>query len=318
MVISTEGGDLNAQDILSAASAVLGRATSFEAPAGACDCHTHVFLDPGSFPFALARSYTPPVATTADLLALQRKLHLDRVVIVGPTVYGADMRATLEGLRVLSLDRARGVSVYDPDMAPADMARLNTAGVRGMRVNLDTLGVTDPAVIAKQIETAAAQARDHGWHIQIYAKLELIEAVKETIWASPVPIVFDHFAGASGRAGPEQAGLGTVLEMLRAGIVYVKLSAPYRAAPGDGPDYPSLAPIARAFIAANAEGILWGSDWPHPGGPADPSYTPEQIRSPYPVDDVRTLDLLAHWAPDDDVRRAILVDNPARIYDFPG
>ena len=317
MVVGFEGRDQDGRDVPIAASADMGRATSFEVPAGACDCHTHVFLDPESFPFARTRSYTPPVATTADLLALQRKLHFDRVVIVGPTVYGTDMRASLEGLRELGLDRARGVSVYDPEISPAALARLNKEGVRGMRVNLDTLGVTDPAVIARQIEAAAAQARDHDWHIQVYARLELIEAVKETIWASPAPIVFDHFAGASGHAGSEQAGLGTVLEMLRAGIVYVKLSAPYRAAPGDGPDYPSLAPIARAFIDANAERILWGSDWPHPGGPAQPCYTPEQIRPPYPVDDAWTLDLLAHWTADEDVRKLILVDNPARIYDFP-
>jgi D-galactarolactone isomerase len=50
---------------------------------------------------------------------------------------------------------------------------------------------------------------------------------------------------------------------------------------------------------------VWGSDWPHPTEPAD--------RKP---NDAVLFDLLAEWAPDERVRHAILVDNPARLYGF--
>ena len=35
-----------------------------------------------------------------------------------------------------------------------------------------------------------------------------------------------------------------------------------------------------------------------------------------PLDDAALLDALAEWAPEEAVRRAILVDNPARLYGF--
>ncbi len=79
----------------------------FDVPRGACDCHVHVFPDPAQFPFSPSRGYTPPPASPKELLALQEFLHLDRVVIVTPSVYGTDNRATLAGMRELGPQRAR-------------------------------------------------------------------------------------------------------------------------------------------------------------------------------------------------------------------
>src|SRR3954447_25748028 len=72
---------------------------NFDVPPGAVDSHTHVFPDPQKFPFWSGRAYTPPVATADDLLALQKSLHMDHVVIVTPSVYGTDNSATLECAR---------------------------------------------------------------------------------------------------------------------------------------------------------------------------------------------------------------------------
>ncbi len=90
---------------------------AFAIPPGACDCHVHVFPDPQQFPFWTGRVYTPPTATADELLALQHALHMDRVVIVTPSVYGTDNAATLDGMRQLGPERARGVAVIAP--APA-------------------------------------------------------------------------------------------------------------------------------------------------------------------------------------------------------
>src|ERR1700685_909808 len=94
---------------------------SFAVPEGAADCHVHVIPDPTKFPFWPGRVYTPPVATPDDLLALQHALHMDHVVIVTPSVYGTDNSATLDGLRLLGPQRARGIAVIDDKTSPADL-----------------------------------------------------------------------------------------------------------------------------------------------------------------------------------------------------
>jgi predicted TIM-barrel fold metal-dependent hydrolase len=131
----------------------------FKVPAGACDCHVHVFPDPAGFPFWSGRGYTPPIATASDLLALQHALHLDRVVIVTPSVYGTDNAATLDGMRQLGSKRARGVAVIGPETTKAQIAAMDKAGIRGIRVNLESNGVTDPAGAAAALDAAVAQIK---------------------------------------------------------------------------------------------------------------------------------------------------------------
>ena len=75
-------------------------AVDFEVPRGACDCHVHVFGDPATFPFAEKRIYTPPQASIEQLLELQRELRLERVVVVQPSVYGADNAAGVRRCRI--------------------------------------------------------------------------------------------------------------------------------------------------------------------------------------------------------------------------
>ncbi len=73
---------------------------NFDVPAGACDCHTHIHGNPEKFPFFAGRTYTPELASPEEMTALHKALHIDRVVIVTPSVYGPDNSATLFGRRV--------------------------------------------------------------------------------------------------------------------------------------------------------------------------------------------------------------------------
>jgi predicted TIM-barrel fold metal-dependent hydrolase len=285
---------------------------NFKVPAGACDCHVHVFPDPARFPFWSGRGYTPPVATATELLALQQALHLDRVVIVTPSVYGTDNRATLDGIRQLGRKRARGVAVIGAATTRAEIAAMNKAGVRGIRVNLESNGVTDPTAAAANLDAAVGWIKDTRWHMQFYARLPVLAALKDRLAAMPMLAVLDHFAGAKAALGVEQPGFNVVLDLVRAGKAYVKISGAYRAS-DEAPDYPKVAALARALIDANPDRIVWGSDWPHPG-PAGKS--PTDVNQPIPVDDGRLLNLLAEWAPDPAIRHKILVDNPARLYGF--
>ena len=115
--------------------------------------------------------------------------------------------------------------------------------------------------------------------------------------------------------GMHHAGYDLVLDLLRSGKAWVKLSAPYLASTL-APDHADVVPLARAFIATNPERILWGTNWPHPNSRRGEGRTPTDIAPLRQVDDGRILNLLPVWAPDPAVRQAILVDNPARLYGF--
>ena len=118
---------------------------NFAMPAGACDCHTHIFGEPEKFPFFAGRVYTPETALPDEMAALHRSLHIERVVIVTPSVYGTDNTATLYGMKARGAD-ARGVAVIDEKTPESELDAMHGAGVRGIRINLATGGISDPAV----------------------------------------------------------------------------------------------------------------------------------------------------------------------------
>jgi predicted TIM-barrel fold metal-dependent hydrolase len=287
---------------------------NFEVPRNACDCHVHVFGPRDCYPLWPGRTYTPKDASLDQLNDLHRALHIDRVVVVHPSPYGADNAATVDALRVWG-PRARGVAVIDETTTETMLVEMHDAGVRGVRVNLESAGESDPAVARRQLLWAAARVAQLGWHVQTYAQLSVIAALHDTIMALPTTLVIDHFGRADAALGPEQPGLDQIYAQLRSGKVYVKISAAYRIS--KQPDYADAAPIARAMIKANPDRIVWGSDWPHPGGgkarlTRDLS-TPEAFR---PEDDGAALNRLNSWCDSRDQLEKVLVGNPAALYGF--
>ena len=280
------------------ASAPLPRTPiNFKVPAGACDCHTHIF-DPGHFPYAASRPYTPETANVEDVRALQRALHMDRVIISQPTVYGTDHTCTLDAIKQLG-NRARGVGFIAENISDDEIDRLHRGGIRGIVIH--GLG---------NLSAAAERIKGRGWSIETYVRPTDLDAIKDKVIASPVPFVFTLFGGAKAALGVHQPGFDTLLGLLGSGKVYVDLSSPDRTSQRP-PDYPDIAPIAKAMIAANPERITWGSDWPH--ATATPGLQPSGLD---PVDDGLSLNLLASWTSSADQLKRILVDNPARLYGF--
>ena len=235
-------------------------------------------------------------------------------MIVQPSVYGTDNSCTLDGMRRLGPDRARGVAVIGETTSDAELDAMHRAGIRGIRVNLETAGESDPDVARRLLGDAAGRVAGRGWHVQVYTRLVVIAALSEEVARSPVPIVFDHFGGAQASGGVGQPGFSALLDLVRAGHAYVKVSAAYRSS-NEAPSYADVAPLGRALIDANPERIVWGSDWPHPDAAA-PGAEPASVTPFYDIDDGLALNQLADWAPDAAMRRKILVENPARLYDF--
>ena len=287
---------------------------NFEIPAGACDCHTHIHGDPQKFPFFAGRVYTPEPASPEEMSALHKTLHIERVVIVTPSVYGTDNSATLFGIKARGAT-ARGVAVIDDKTPEGDLDAMNQAGIRGIRLNLATGGVNDPAVGRPRFQAAVERVKARGWHVQLFTSLAMISAIKDLVAASPVPVVFDHFGGAQAELGEGQPGFADLLELVRSGKAYVKISGAYRASKL-APDYADASPLARALIAANSDRIVWGTDWPHPNSATLPGKKTTDVTPLFQIDDGRLLNQLPVWAPDATIRKKILVDNPARLYGF--
>ena len=285
----------------------------FDVPANACDCHTHIFGDPRQFPYWPGRVYTPEVALPEEMSALHRALHIDRVVIVTPSVYGTDNSATLYGMKARGA-KARGVAVIGDNTRESDLDAMAEAGMRGIRLNLVTSHQLDPPVARRQLLWAVDRVMSRHWHVQINGTLAVVSGIKDVVRDSPVPVVFDHFGAAQAALGLEQPGFEDLIELVRSGKAYVKISGAYRASKL-APDYPDVAPLAKALIAANADRILWGTDWPHPNSTASGGQ-PTEVTPLLPIDDGRLLNQLAVWAPDPAVRKKILVDNPAQLYGF--
>jgi predicted TIM-barrel fold metal-dependent hydrolase len=289
---------------------------NFDVPAGAVDCHTHIHGDPAKFPFFSGRVYTPEPASPEEMAALHRALHIQRVVIVTPSVYGTDNSATLYGMKARGKD-ARGIAVIDDKTTEAQLDAMGAAGIRGVRLNLATGGINDPAVARPRFTAAAERIKARGWHLQIYTNPAMIEAVKDLVMSSPVPVVFDHFGGAQAAAGLDQPGFADLLAAVRAGKAYVKISGAYRSS-SQGPDYADVAPFAKALIAANPDRIVWGTDWPHPDSVTPAGKKATDVTPLFQIDDGRLMNQLVVWAPDAATRRKILVDNPVRLYGFTG
>jgi predicted TIM-barrel fold metal-dependent hydrolase len=286
---------------------------SFDVPAGACDCHTHIHGDPEKFPFFSGRVYTPEVALPDEMAALHRALHMQRVVIVTPSVYGTDNSATLYGMKARGAD-ARGVAVIDDKTPESELDAMGRAGVRGIRLNLATGGVNDPAVGRQRFLAAIERIKSRNWHVQMNTNLAMISAIKEQVAASPVAVVFDHFGGARAELGPQQPGFAALVELVRSGQAYVKISAAYRVS-RLAPDYADVVPLAQALIGANPDRVVWGTDWPHPAT-TPPGGKATDVTPLTQIDDGRLLNQLPVWAPSPAIRKKILVDNPARLYAF--
>lgn len=282
-------------------------------PPASCDCHVHLFGPAARYPFAPDRVYTPGDADEGALLALHARLGISRVVLVQPSPYGTDNRRMLAGLAQLG-NRARGIAVLDLGTPQAELDRLHAQGVRGVRVNAATQGMDDPQDIWSLIQGQAKQVARLGWHVQILARLNVVDALAARLSALETRIVIDHFGLPDMALGPEQPGFASVLRLARSGNASIKLSAIQRLT-GKG-RLASAIPFIQALCAANPAALVWGSDWPHTGGGRGVDRAATEIEPFEAIDDADTLACLIEAVSDPAQRRAILVENPAALYDF--
>lgn len=296
-----------------------GAGASFP-PRGSCDCHVHVIGPKSSYPLSAKRSYTPADAPVAALLQMMGELGLDRAVIIQPSIYGTDNACTLDALDTLG-GRGRGVAVIADSIAPSELDAMHRRGVRGVRLNivsggapgLESRGGRDLGPM-RQLTTAVARlCARNGWHLQLFLAPDLLVAIEDHLAKLPVELVFDHFAMIRPER-PHAEALDALMRLMSKGRAWTKLSGFYRIS--EDPFDPAIAPLARKLFDANPERVVWGSDWPH-----TPAHNSQQIEDdrevPYrDMDTKRLLTELGVWFPEPGDLNRILVENPAKLYDF--
>lgn len=272
---------------------------AFEMPAGATDTHAHVIGLPPEYPFVEDRSYTPPEATVAAYKAMHSALGIERAVLVTVSVHGTDNRTTLQGIAAYG-PNARGIAVVDPDVSDAELARLHAGGIRGVRLNVLFGG----GVGLHAFSSLAPRVAELGWHVQLLIDVSTVLAdLAPEIRRLGVPVVVDHMGHMPAARALGDPGFQLLLELVREGIAWVKLSGCDRVSTA-WPEFADATPMAQALIAAGPERMVWGTDWPHVSKKGD-----------MPNDGI-LLNRLADYAPDPALRKAILVDNPAVLYGF--
>jgi len=140
----------------------------YKPPPGAVDAHCHVFGPEAKFPFAPDRKYTPCDAPKEKLFALRDFLGFDKNVIVQASCHSKDNRATVDALEAAN-GRARGVAFVGEEVSDEELARMDKAGVRGVRFNfLKRLVDFTPRDVLTRI---AARVEKLGWHIVVYFEM---------------------------------------------------------------------------------------------------------------------------------------------------
>jgi predicted TIM-barrel fold metal-dependent hydrolase len=154
------------------------------------------------------------------------------------------------------------------------------------------------------IEAVAQKVKRLGWHVVYMANRgSLVSDMKAALQRLPVPFVVDHIAMNKVADGTEAQAFKDLLDLVRQGNTWVKVSHAYGIT-STGAPYHDVAPFVHALIDADPSRLLWASDYPHPS------------HRDHPPDDRVLLDAFAHWVSDETLRRQILVENPRKLYDF--
>ena len=270
-----------------------------KAPAGACDCHHHIY-DAVRFPPPQPGARMLPNARVEEYRLLQRRIGTSRNVVVTPAAYVVDNRVTLDAIAQLGAN-ARGVAVVHPTVTDAELKILADGGIRGIRFALG-----DPSTAATtidMIEPLSKRVAALGWHVQINADAEKIVAAADLWNRLPSAIVFDHMGHVPQPAGLSHPVYGVVRRLVDKGRTWVKLSVTYDNTKDGPPGYGDITGVAQAYIKAAPERMVWGSNWPHPNETSKP-------------DDALVFDLMAQWASDEATRNRVLVQNPETLYGF--
>ena len=262
------------------------------------DCHAHLFGPYDRFPLAAERSYTPPEAVEAQYLAMLARLGLANGVLVHPSAYADDHSLLLHALA--AQPALRGVVVVRPG-SPLELDGLHAHGVRGARFSHRSGTGANFAGSAsfEDLRTLTPALAEANLHAELWTDTVALKDIAAQIKALPVPVVIDHMGGFDVKAGVDDPGFRTLLDLLASGKVWVKLCA-YRNLL-KAADWQAGRAFQQKMCEANPERLVWGSDWPH-------------LRVLPAPDAAQLLAMFRDWAGNGALADQVLLANPERLY----
>jgi 2-pyrone-4,6-dicarboxylate lactonase len=279
----------------------------FTAPPQSCDAHFHIFGPADRYPHGGVNEklrYAPPVAPLEDYFKEAQRLGFSRFVFVQPSAYGRDNVCMLDAMA--AMPGSRGIVDVDQDAPDAMLAKLDAAGVRGVRINVSPVKQPEAgfaASLLRRIERLDARCAEIGWHLDFLLPGWLTAEVMDTLRRLRAPFSVAHMGMFLAKDGAGQPGFRALIDLLRhgEGRTWVKLTGAYRIS--TAPGFTDIDPMAAALIAAAPDRLIWGSDYPH-------------LSFADKVGTVELFNLLDRWATDAATKRKILVDNPAQLFGF--
>jgi len=270
-------------------------------PPGATDTHCHVFGPASQFPFSPQSTYRPADAPKERLFALHDLLGFERAVVVQAGLHGFDNRVVADAIAARP-GRVVGVALLPVDADEAVLAAHAAQGFRAVRFNfMPHLGPS--AQIGEVIAMTHRLAR-FGMHLHVHMHASLVEELGATLRRSETVVVIDHMGRIGAEGGVEQRPFVALMRLLESETFWVKASGAERSSKLGPPHYSDGVALAARLVKDFPGRVLWGTDWPHPNFGAAPP------------DDGELVDTLAQIAPDPFVLRALLVDNPQRLFRF--
>ena len=271
---------------------------------GACDTHFHVFGPAERYPARDPKlRYTPPLAPLEEYLEWAEKSGFERFVFVQPSAYARDNSCMLDAMRAIR-HPCRGIVDVDENESDAEMARLHALGVRGVRVNVSPVHPPEAGLgerLMPRIDRLEQRCAELGWQLDFLFPGWLTQEMLPRMTKLRVDFTVAHMGMFLAKDGPGQPGFRRLIETLKSSRGYAKLTGVYRMS--NTPGFEDAKPMAQALIRALPDRLIWGSDYPH-------------ISFADQVGSDELFALLSDWAPDEATRKKILVDNPARLFDF--
>jgi len=270
------------------------------APRGACDTHLHIYGPFDRYPLVAERNYDPdPHSTLDEYLKVHSALGLERAVIVTGSGNGTNNQITLDALERMR-GSFKGLALLDPAITDAELSKLKESGFAGFRIKANGRG----GLSFEDTKRMVARSAGFGWHIEFMSQsmAEVIGAVS-FLNSLNVPYVFDHVAHAEPHQNNDDREFRELLAIFKnEEHAWINLYSFYQLSESGPPDYSDMVDVVRLILETRPDRVIWGSNWPHGG-----------IAVPMP-NDGDLLDFLLAAAPDDTIRKQILVDNPAKLY----
>ena len=287
----------------------------FPVPKGACDCHYHIFGPATRFPPNPEIQHLMPDALAADNAKMRARVGIERMVLVQVGGYYLDNQPMLEVLEAEG-EKARGIAAYDPNIESDEVESLNAAGVCGMRVSPGRdLSEERMAEVWGIVTRLARLFEPVGWHIQFWLSGHMRDAMLPRLKDVTVPVVIDHLGLFRPERTPGHEGYDAFLRAMESANTWTKMSGADRVT-RDG-NYENAIPIMEDLIGIAPDRLVWGTDWPHTPERPPLAEGEEPMTVAYAdVNENKCISVLADACPDEATFKAILVDNPARLYGF--